>query len=77
MHPAGEHGARPVGEIYVVGVDPDAQGLGLGRALTGSALRHLARGLGRAILYTDGDNTVAVHTYERAGFSGRRGCTVR
>ncbi|KQS99383.1 mycothiol synthase [Cellulomonas sp. Leaf395] len=69
VHPAGEHGAEPVGEIYVVGVDPDAQGLGLGRALTALGLDHLAtRGLGAAILYTGAENTVAVHTYERAGF---------
>ncbi|MDQ0375146.1 mycothiol synthase [Cellulomonas humilata] len=69
VHPAGEHGPDPVGEIYVVGVDPDAQGLGLGRALTALGLDHLtARGLGAAILYTGAENTVAVHTYERAGF---------
>jgi mycothiol synthase len=69
VHPAGEHGRDPVGEIYVVGVDPDAQGLGLGRALTALGLDHLAaRGLGAAILYTGAENTVAVHTYERAGF---------
>ncbi|MBO3083402.1 mycothiol synthase [Cellulomonas fengjieae] len=69
VHPAGEHGPEPVGEIYVVGVDPDAQGLGLGRALTALGLDHLAaRGLSAAILYTDADNTVAVHTYESAGF---------
>lgn len=69
VHPAGEHGPDPVGEIYVVGVDPDAQGLGLGRALTALGLDHLAgRGLAAAILYTGAENTVAVHTYERAGF---------
>ncbi|MEZ0448781.1 mycothiol synthase [Cellulomonas sp. ICMP 17802] len=69
VHPAGEHGDHPVGEIYVVGVDPDAQGLGLGRALTALGLDHLAaRGLATAILYTGAENTVAVHTYERAGF---------
>ncbi len=43
VHPAGEHGPDPVGEIYVVGVDPDAQGLGLGRALTALGLDHLSR----------------------------------
>ena len=73
VHPAGAQApgqsAEPVGEIYVVGVDPDAQGLGLGRALTALGLDHLtARGLGAAILYTGAENTVAVHTYERAGF---------
>ena len=69
VHPAGEHGPDRVGEIYVVGVDPDAQGLGLGRALTALGLDHLSgAGLTAAILYTDAENTVAVHTYERAGF---------
>jgi mycothiol synthase len=70
VHPAGEHGPEPVGELYVVGVDPDAQGLGLGGALTAAGLAHLAgRGLHEAILYTDADNAVAVHTYQRLGFA--------
>lgn len=74
VHAAGEApDAGPgeeVGEIYVVGVDPDAQGLGLGRALTALGLAHLRdRGLRTAILYTGAENTVAVHTYERAGFT--------
>ncbi|WP_028050495.1 mycothiol synthase [Cellulomonas sp. URHD0024] len=69
VHRAGEHGPDRVGEIYVVGVDPDAQGLGLGRALTALGLDHLrSLGLTTAILYTGAENTVAVHTYERAGF---------
>jgi mycothiol synthase len=60
---------QAVGELYVVGVDPDAQGLGLGTALTALALDHLARaGLPTAILYTEADNTPAVRTYTRAGF---------
>ena len=59
----------PVGEIYVVGVDPGAQGLGLGTALTRLGLAHLAgRGLRRVMLYTDADNTVAVRTYTGTGF---------
>ncbi|GAA2721985.1 mycothiol synthase [Cellulomonas aerilata] len=65
----GADGTDAAGEIYVVGVDPDAQGLGLGGALTGLGVAHLAsRGLPRVILYTDADNTVAVRTYTRAGF---------
>jgi mycothiol synthase len=68
VHPP-EDGEEPAGEIYVVGVDPGAQGLGLGGALTRLGLAHLAgRGLRRVILYTDADNTVAVRTYTRVGF---------
>ena len=58
------------GEVYVVGVDPTRQGLGLGRAATAIGLRHLARaGLERVTLYVDGDNTAALATYRRLGFT--------
>ncbi|WP_169166588.1 mycothiol synthase [Cellulomonas taurus] len=57
------------GEIYVLGVHPGAQGRGLGRLLTDRMLSHLAdRGLRAVVLYTEGDNTPAVRTYQRAGF---------
>ena len=50
--------------------DPDAQGRGRGRALTSLGLTYLRdRGLRTVILYTGAENTVAVHTYERAGFA--------
>lgn len=59
-----------VGEVYVVGVDPAAQGHGLGGPLTRLGLAHLAReGLAEVRLYVDGDNTPARRTYERTGFS--------
>lgn len=59
----------PVGEVYVVGIDPAAQGRGLGRLLTLAGLRYLRdRGLGEVLLYTEADNTAAVHTYTRLGF---------
>ncbi|MGW5385878.1 mycothiol synthase [Nocardia sp. NPDC003963] len=60
----------PVGEVYVVGIDPAAQGRGLGRLLTLIGLRHLRdAGLGEVLLYTEADNTAAVRTYRGLGFA--------
>ncbi|MBE1876927.1 mycothiol synthase [Myceligenerans sp. TRM 65318] len=57
------------GEIYVVGVAPEAQGRGLGRLMTDVGLAHLARvGVNRAVLYVEGDNAPALATYKHAGF---------
>ena len=62
---------RPTkGEVYVVGVDPAYQGLGLGRAVTLLGLEHLrAQGVAEAMLYVDADNLAAVSTYSRLGFT--------
>lgn len=62
-----------LGEVYVLGVDPAAQGRGLGRALTAVGLDHLRQRLGSqdqaaVILYAESDNVAAVKTYESLGF---------
>ncbi|QWZ08078.1 mycothiol synthase [Nocardioides panacis] len=63
-------GAPPFGEVYVVGIAPDAQGGGLGKHLTLAGLHHLAgRGPGEVILYVEADNAPAVAVYERLGFT--------
>jgi len=72
-HPATD-AEGPLGEVYVVGVDPSQQGRGLGALLTDVGLRHL-RGvevdgvpLSEVLLYVDEDNTAAVKVYTRSGF---------
>jgi mycothiol synthase len=62
-----------LGEVYVLGVDPDERGRGLGRALTLVGLHHLAERLSgdpqpEVMLYTEADNTAAARTYQRLGF---------
>ena len=61
---------EPMGEVYVLGVDPAAQGLKLGKALLAAGLAHLkSRGLSTVLLYVEADNDPARHLYEGLGFS--------
>jgi mycothiol synthase len=62
-----------LGEVYVVGVDPSAQGRGVGATLTLIGLHHLAQRLSAnsqptVMLYVEADNSAAVNTYRRLGF---------
>ncbi|MFW6597590.1 mycothiol synthase [Propionibacteriaceae bacterium Y2011] len=62
--------APEVGEVYVLGVDPEAAGGGLGGVLLDAGLGHLVgRGVTTIELYVEGDNTRALRLYERAGFT--------
>ena len=62
---------QPVlGEIYVIAVDPDFAGRGIGRELTVAGLRYLHQiGAPVGMLYVDSNNERAVSLYRSLGFS--------
>jgi mycothiol synthase len=69
------HPEQPgLGEVYIVGVDPSAQGSGLGRLLTSVGIAFLARRLTgvaqpTVMLYVESDNAAALQTYRSLGFT--------
>jgi mycothiol synthase len=70
VHAEGPDGGPPIGEVYVLAVDPAAQGRHLGPALTLAGLAHLReRGLNAVMLYVEADNAAAVRVYRDLGFT--------
>jgi mycothiol synthase len=68
FHWTKRHGSD-LGEVYVLGVDPRAQGRGLARALLVAGLRHLRdEGLPAVMLYVEGDAVAANRLYASVGF---------
>jgi mycothiol synthase len=62
-----------LGEIFVIGVDPRAQGTGLGRALAIAGLQRMSdRGISTGSLFTADDNTRALQLYQSLGFTIHR-----
>ncbi|MHC6177338.1 mycothiol synthase [Glutamicibacter sp. X7] len=72
IDPSSAGNSRPPGEVYAVGVIPDAQSMGLGRAMTAIGINHLLeQGVASILLYVDGENTAARRLYESLGFTSR------
>lgn len=60
----------PLGEIYVIAIDPDQHGHGLGKPMTLAGLEWLhEQGLEHGMLYVESDNDPANATYAAIGFT--------
>jgi mycothiol synthase len=60
----------PIGELYVIGVDPSESGKGIGKAVCTEGLNYLSgKGIKEAILYVDDDNEAGKGLYKSLGFN--------
>lgn len=60
----------PVGELYVVGVDPEYIGHGIARAVSIAAMNYLFnKGIREVMLYVDADNEKGLKLYKGLGFN--------
>jgi len=69
-HDGSSHDHDPIGEIYVMGVDPAHHGEGIGRAVTIAGLHYMRdRGIYSAMLYVDAENRAGLALYKGLGFT--------
>jgi len=60
----------PIGELYVIGVDPSESGRGIGKAVCTEGLIYLKKkGIKQSILYVDDDNIAGKGLYQSLGFN--------
>ena len=65
-----DHGHEALGEIYVLAVNPDYKGQGVGRDLTITGLNYLKyHGLNNVMLYVGVENKPAFNLYKSLGFN--------
>jgi len=65
-----DHGHEALGEIYVLAVNPDYKGQGIGRDLTITGLNYLKyQGLNNVMLYVGVENKPALNLYKSLGFN--------
>ena len=65
-----DHGHEALGEIYILAVNPDYKGQGIGRDLTITGLNYLKyQGLNNVMLYVGVENQPAFKLYKSLGFN--------
>jgi len=63
------HSLNPVGEIYIMAVDPSLHGEGIGRQILIAGLHYLRSQIHSAMLYVDAENEAAQKLYKELGFT--------